>query len=244
MDFQADLPVFHGPLDLLLYLVKQNEVDVRDIPVAKIAEQFNRYLEQLRAVDVEGAGEFLVMAATLMEIKSRMLLPHDPAEKQDESADPKLELVKQLVEYKKFKEAAKALEARAEEQGRRWPREAPEEPARPNAPPPIRPVELWDLVSAFGRLMRETEALQTKQIVVDETPQHVYQAMVRERLERDRRVSFRDLFEPPYERSRLIGLFLAVLELIKLRQLNLEQGELFGEIWLVLPVVAETEPHD
>jgi segregation and condensation protein A len=238
MDYQVDLPVFHGPLDLLLYLVKHHEVDVRDIPIAKIAEQFRDYLEVIQAVDVENAGDFLVMAATLMEIKSRMLLPRE-AEAEAEADDPRLELVKQLIEYRKFKDAAKALEARAEEQGRRWPREAPPEPARPGGTPPVRPVELWDLVSAFGRIMREAQALQPRQIVVDETPQHVYQQAVRDRLATEGRLPFRSLFTPPYERGRLVGLFLAVLELIKLRQLCLEQDGLFGEIWLTTPA----EPH-
>src|SRR5215470_14276868 len=105
MDYNVDLPVFRGPLDLLLYLVKRNEVDICDIPIARVAEQFLEYMQVLEMVDVERAGDFLVMAATLMEIKSKMLLPRSE-EIAEEGGDPRLELVRQLMEYKKYKEAA------------------------------------------------------------------------------------------------------------------------------------------
>src|SRR5438067_12311870 len=173
MDYRVELPEFHGPLDLLLYLVKKHEVDIRDIPIAPIAQQFLDYLAVLQVADVELAGDFLVLAATLMEIKSKMLLPQ-AAEPEAEEADPRRELVKQLVEYKKFKEAAARLEGRAAEQQRRLPRQPVAEPAGPSGPPPVQPVELWDLVSAFGRLLNETKALEPKQVLEDETPQHVY----------------------------------------------------------------------
>src|SRR5262249_4395392 len=108
MEYQVELESFRGPLDLLLYLVKREEVDICDIPIAKIAEQFLEHLKAPPLIDVEWAGEFLVMAATLMEIKSKMLLPR-PEEGSGEDADPRLELVRQLVEYKKFKDAAALL---------------------------------------------------------------------------------------------------------------------------------------
>src|SRR6476661_7149152 len=123
MDYRIELPEFHGPLDLLLYLVKKNEVDVRDIPVARVAEQFLEHLAVLQVADIELAGDFLVTAATLLEIKSKMLLPQEAAPEAEE-ADPRRELVRQLVEYKKFKEAAAHLESRAAEQQRRLPRQA------------------------------------------------------------------------------------------------------------------------
>ena len=233
MDYKVDLATFRGPLDLLLYLVKQNEVDVCDIPIARVLEQYLEHLQVLEVIDVEGAGDFLVMAATLMEIKSRMLLPRDDGTAEAED-DPRRELVKQLIEYKKYKEAAHALEQQAERQLTRLPR-LPVEATRPDpARQPLRKVELWDLVSAFGRLMRETAALAPKQIVMDETPIHVHMARVLELVRRQGRVSFRAVFTPPLSRGRLLGLFLAILELIKGRKIAADQPEAFGELWLCL----------
>src|SRR5262249_1681194 len=157
-----------GPLDLLLFLVKRQEIDIRDIPIARVAAQFQEYLRVIETIDVERAGDFLVMAATLMEIKSRMLLPAD--ESIVESADdPRQELGRQLLEDKRFKDAALLLEQRAERHLERLPRSVtiPERDSDP-ATQPLRAVELWDLVSAFGRLMRETLGLAPQQIVVDE----------------------------------------------------------------------------
>src|SRR5438132_11024504 len=179
MDYQVNLDVFRGPLDLLLFLVKRNEVDICDIPIARVTEQFLETLRTLQLIDVEWAGDFLVMAATLMEIKSRLLLPRTE-EAAEEEADPRLELVKQLIEYKKFKDAAALLEAQAERQLARLPRHPVEMPTAPDlAQQPLRRVELWDLVSAFGRLMRETAALQPRQIVMDETPIHIHMERIR-----------------------------------------------------------------
>jgi segregation and condensation protein A len=232
-NYLVDLDVFRGPLDLLLYLVKRDEVDVRDIPIARVTEQFKEYLDVLQLIDVERAGDFLVMAATLMEIKSKMLLPRPP-ESAEEDDDPRLELVKPLLQYKRFKEAAALLEARAEQQSQRLARQAAAAPASAPGLPPLKPVELWDLVSAFGRLMRETTAGQTQSIVVDQTPLHVYMEQILERLRREHRVALSALFTPPYTRGRLVGLFLAVLELTKIRQVRPEQAEPFDDIWLSL----------
>jgi segregation and condensation protein A len=232
MTYTVALDAFHGPLDLLLYLVKRNEVDVLDIPIAIITDQFHAYLHLMRELDVELAGDFIVMAATLMEIKSRMLLPAGAEEADEEQPDPRRELVKQLLEYRKFKDAAAALEERAERQGTRLARQEPPDPA-PDAGPRVKPVELWDLVSAFARLMRETQALQPTTIAVDDTPQHVYEAQVRERVRAAGRLRFREAFTPPHHKVRLIGIFLAILELIRRRGIGVDQPEPDGEIWLV-----------
>src|SRR5438552_1927464 len=128
MDYRIKLESFQGPLDLLLYLVKRNEVDIRDIPIKQITEQYLAYIQVLQWIDVEQAGEFLVMAATLMEIKSRMLLPRPDEAAPDGEEDPRLDLVKQLIEYKRFREAAALLEARAENQSHRIARQPPEQP--------------------------------------------------------------------------------------------------------------------
>jgi segregation and condensation protein A len=242
MDYRFELENFRGPLDLLLYLVKRHELDVRDIPVARITEQFQEYLGVIRLIDMEWAGDFLVMAATLIEIKARMLLPR-AGESVAEDDDPRRELVRQLLEYKKFKDAASLLEAQAEQQLARRPRQPVEVP--PGVPPaqqPLRPVELWDLVSAFGRLLRETTALQPRQIVVDETPVHVLMDDILARLRQRPRLSLAELFTPPHTRGRLLGLFLAVLELIKGRHIWAEQPEAFGDIVLDLAPASEGEP--
>ena len=234
VDYQVELDTFRGPLDLLLYLVKRDEVDVLDIPIARVAEQFRQYLDVIALVDVERAGDFLVMASTLMEIKSRLLLPR-PERGEDEGPgeDPRRELVRQLVQYKKFKEAAAVLESWAERQSQKLPRQPPA-PARGAGSPALRAVELWDLVSAFGRLMRETLANQPEVVVVDQTPLHVYTEQVLARLAAEGRLPFSALFTPPHTRPRLVGLFLAVLELAKARRIVPEQAEPFGEIWVSL----------
>lgn len=237
--YQVALDTFHGPLDLLLHLVRRNEVDILDIPVARLADQFLEYLDTVRELDVELAGDFLVMAATLCELKSRSLLPVEAETGDSEEDDPRKELVRQLLEYRKYKDAAAALEECAETAGTRFVRLVPPEPVKPGAPP-VRPVELWDLVAAFGRLMRETQTLRPTAVIVDDTPQHVYEAGILETVQALGRITFRQLFTPPYHKSRLIGLFLAVLELIKLRKIWLEQPEPFGEIWVLLP---NTESH-
>lgn len=233
-DYRVDVEVFHGPLDLLLYLVRKNEVDILDIPISLLTDQFLAYLPTMQVLNVELAGEFVVTAATLMEIKSRSLIPTDPVrEGDDEGPDPRRELVRQLLEYRRYKDAAVVLEERAEAQATRLPRQPLPEPSAPGQIP-VRPVELWDLVSAFARLMRETQALAPTTIQVDDTPQHVYEEMIRSRLRLSPRVAFRELFSPPWTRGRLIGLFLAILELIKNAEVWLEQPDPFGEIWLGL----------
>lgn len=232
MSYTVELESFHGPLDLLLYLVKKHEVDILDIPIAKIAEQFRDYLFLLQSLDMDVAGEFIAMAADLMVIKSRMLLPQEPEAADEDAPDPRRDLVKQLLEYRKFKEAAAALEECAEKQAARRPRQEPVDDS-PKAGPVVKPVELWDLVSAFARLVRETQAVEKATIAVDDTPQHIYEEQVRRRVAVEGRVSLRQLFTPPHTRSRLTGLFLAILELIKQHHVGLEQADPFDEMWVV-----------
>jgi segregation and condensation protein A len=184
------------------------------------------------------AGDFVVMAATLMEIKSRMLLPAGTEEAEEEADDPRRELVKQLLEYRKFKDAAAALEECSERHGERLARHELPEPDEQREPA-VKPVELWDLVSAFARLMRETQSLQPTTIAVDDTPQYVYEAQIKERVAREGRITFTSAFTPPYWKARLIGIFLAILELIRNRGVGLEQPIEDGEIWLIpLPELA------
>jgi segregation and condensation protein A len=180
---------------------------------------------------VERVGDFLVMASTLMEIKSRMLLPR-MEESTEEEQDPRVELVRQLIEYKKFKDAASLLQEQAEHQATRLPRQVWERPSTNSDPAqqPIHQVELWDLVSAFARLMRETLATQPKQIVFDETPIQVHMDRILARLTVEPRLGLIDLFEPPRTRGRLVGIFLAMLELIKRKRVQVEQETPFSAI--------------
>ncbi|HEX3152154.1 MAG TPA: segregation/condensation protein A [Gemmataceae bacterium] len=232
MIYQIALDSFHGPLDLLLYLVKRNEVDVRDIPVARVAEQFLEHLQAIQTIDVEWAGDFLVMAATLMEIKSKLLLPRAEDESPETAEDPRRELVRQLVEYRKAKDAAGHLDRLVEERQFHVARVLPDDEEGATSPR-LRRVELWDLVSAFGRLVRETESLQPLQLVEDETPQSTYLDFVRAKVSRGRPVAFADLFDAPRTRQRLIGIFLALLELIKQDEVTFEQNDEFGQIWVM-----------
>ena len=236
MHYQVDLETFHGPLDLLLYLVKRNEVDILDIPIVTLAEQFHTFLLTMKELDVELAGEFLVMAATLMEVKAKLLLPSDPKRASEEEADPRKELVKQLLEYRRVKDAATALELQGEKQSVRIARLVPPEPAT-SSPQAIHSPELWDLVEAFSRIIHETATEEQSAVIVDDTPQHVYEAQIVSRLTDEGSITFRELFTPPYTRSRLIGLFLALLELVKNQHVTLEQAKVNGEILLHLAKV-------
>lgn len=232
-DYRVDLDIFRGPLDLLLFLVKRDEIDIRDIPIARVTEQFREYLEVLQMIDIERVGDFLVMAATLMEIKSKLLLPR-PEESNEPMEDPRRELVRQLMQYKRFKEAAQVLEGLAEKQSKRFGRQPlPVSPANP-VNRAVQAVELWDLVSAFARLMRETLASQPQQITVDHTPLQVHMHHIVDRLKETNRLPFSALFDPPHSRSRLVGLFLGILELTKRKWIQPEQPDIFGDIWVSL----------
>lgn len=235
MNFRVDLNLFRGPLDLLLYLVRKHEVDIVDIPVATITNQFLDYLEVLQAIDVNDVGDFLDMASSLVELKSRMVLPHG-GEETEELIDPRDDLVQQLLEYKKFKDAASMLEDRGRAWQQHYPRLCDDLPPRqvPLPDQPIQEVELWDLVSAFGRIIRESQTTPAANIVYDDTPLHVYMQRIHTRLAENGRAAFSELFGPGMHKSALIGVFLAILELVRHHSVLTEQSDLHGEIW-VLP---------
>ena len=240
MDFLVELEVFAGPLDLLLYLVRRHEVEISEIPVAPITDQFLAYLEVLRELNVDAVGDFLEVASTLLEIKSRALLPH-VEEVEEPLDDPRRELVERLLEYKKFKDAAAALEDRGRQWQQRFPRLADDLPApsRDPADQPIQEVELWDLVSALGRILRDRDAQRPESIVYDDTPVHVYIEQILARLRERGVVAFSDLFRPEQPKAVIIGLFFAVLELVRHHGVRVEQQDLYGEIW-VLPALEAT----
>lgn len=234
MSFRVNLDLFRGPLDLLLYLVRKHEVDILDIPIAQITDQYLEYLSVLEQLDVNTVGDFLEMASTLVEIKSQLVLPRADEEGGDVD-DPREELVQRLLEYKKYRDAASMLE----EQSRHWQmhysRLTSDIPPqrRDLADQPIQHVELWDLVSAFGRLLREQELVRPANIVYDETPIEDYMSQIEKQLQNGGRVTISDLFSTGMHKSALIGVFLAILELVRHRHVKAEQQELHGEIWIM-----------
>lgn len=234
MNFRVDLEIFRGPLDLLLYLVRKHEVDIVDLPISPITEQFLNYLAVLEELDVNAVGDFLDMASTLIEIKSRMVLPRSD-EVEQELDDPRQELVLRLLEYKRYRDAASMLEERSRQWQQHYPRVANDLPPRRRdlASEVIREVELWDLVSAFGRIIRENVRTKSSSIVYDDTPIHVYMDQIHQRLLAEGRLAFSQLFEPGIHKSTAIGIFLAIMELVRHHGVHAEQEELFGEIWVV-----------
>ncbi len=241
-DYRVELDVFAGPLDLLLYLVQREEIDIFDIPIARITEQYLEYLRVLETIDIALAGEFLVMASTLMEIKSRMLLPQTGGHEPEGDDDPRRELVKQLLEYRRFRRAAETLRHLADEASliySRVPQREPVEAEEEAGEPIFQGVQVWDLVAAFGRLMRDTAAATAaSRVVYDDTPIHVYMERILRDLEQRGQLAFSELFRDHPDRARMVGVFLALLELVKAGKVRAEQNELFGEIW-ILPAVAE-----
>jgi segregation and condensation protein A len=244
MDFRIDLDIFRGPLDLLLYLVRKHEVEITDIPIAEITEQYLQHLAVIEQLDCNAVGDFLSMASTLIEIKSQQVLPRAD-EVDDELEDPREELVRRLLEYKRYRDAASILEERSRQWQQRFGRQSNDLPPRRRnlAEEPIQEVELWDLVSAFGRVIRDSVSAQPSNIVYDDTPIHVYMERIYGRLQERGQLAFSDLFSPGMHKSQLVGIFLAVLELVRHAHVRLEQNELFGEIWL-LPRGDGTGPLD
>jgi segregation and condensation protein A len=234
MDFRVDLNIFRGPLDLLLYLVRKHEVEIVDIPISLITDQYLEYLAVLEQLDVNAVGDFLAMAALLIEIKSQQVLPRAD-EIEEELDDPRQELVRRLLEYKKYRDAASILEERSRDWQQHYRRLASDLPGRDRnlAEEPIHEVELWDLVSAFGRIIRENVATKPSSIVYDDTPIHVYMAQIQERLIAEGRIAFTTLFKPGLHKSALVGIFLATLELVRHHGVRTEQNDLFGEIWIL-----------
>lgn len=245
-NYRVRLDIFSGPLDLLLYLVRRNEVVIVDLPIAKIAQQFHEFIEVIELIDIDLAGDFLVMASSLAEIKSRLVLPR-PEEQETEAEllvqeDPRGELIERLLEYKRFKDAANSLDERAAEWQERYPRLADDRPrvGKDPAADLIKEVELWDLVSALGRVIRHKVVEEETSIRYDDTPIHVYVenigALVREQQE----VTFSSLFDGEKLRSKIIGLFLAILELLRHHHFRAEQADEYGDI-VIRPPLEVTE---
>ncbi len=243
-EYRVNLDIFAGPLDLLLYLVRKEEVDIYDIPIAKVTEQYLEYVELLKMFDLDVAGDFLVMAATLMEIKSVMLLPRPELEESEEgeAEDPRAELVRQLLEYKKFKDAANLLEGAAEQRKQRFTRSnAILEQMKPTEEPELDldQVSIWTLLEAFDTIMRSVGNLgESYKHIHDDTPIDLYQIELLHRLQTEGPMSLQKAFEGRGNKLVMIGLFLGMLELIRNKLIWAEQPELNGDIYLK-PLVSE-----
>jgi len=225
-DYKVALDVYNGPMDLLLFLIRREEIDISNIPIARITEQYLAYVEVLTELDPETASEFLVVAATLTEIKSRMLLPRPPAEEEDdEITDPRLELIHQLLQYKAFKDAARSLEDSADLHGQKHPR-SPALPPADKGEIEIDDLEIWDLFDAFSNLLEQTgKARPVHKVEVDDTPLLLHAEDIVDSIERaGGSQCFNDIFAHR-SRAEMIGLFLALLELIRQRRVRVSQDE-------------------
>ncbi len=233
--YKIKLPVFEGPFDLLLYLIKKNEIDIYDIPIADIIRQYLEYLELMTLLDLEVAGEFVEMVATLMLIKARMLLPVEETDDDQLPEDPRQPLILQLLEYKRFKEAAHELSQREAERLKRFPhaaehirkqldRVADEEPAVD--------ASLFDLLTAFKRALDNmpkvtVHSVKTIKVTLEEQVKYIFDA-----LKESPHILFQDLVKPFKEKIYLIVTFMAILDLVRLQMIKAVQSEVFGEIRL------------
>ena len=235
--YKVKLDVFEGPLDLLLYLVRKDEVDIYDIEIGRITKQYLDYLEDMESIDVEIGGEFIVMAANLLYIKSRTLLPVDlqtPVDEEGEEDDPRWELIRQLIEYKKFKEAAGELRDREELATKLFGRTPSAPPADGGATLLAGEVGALDLIAAFQRVLDRIEKqkgalreIEADRFTVSEKIEYVLKILpVNEPLK------FEELFAGQTTRGEVVATFLALLELVRLRHVHVEQEGAFGEIML------------
>jgi segregation and condensation protein A len=233
VEFKVDLDVFAGPLDLLLYLVKKHEVDVKTVPIARIATEFVAYLDVLSELAIDQVGDFVDLATVLLEMKARALVPR-PEETEEPVEMAREDLVQRLLEYKQYRDAAALLEDRARLWEARSPRlpVAHETAADGPAEVTIGDVHVWDLVGAMARVLRKREKRQPRQIVHDDTPLEVHIGRIEALVAERGRVAFTGLFDDEMPRSRVVGIFLAVLELVRRGRLVTRQAELFEEIWL------------
>lgn len=237
-ELRVKLPIFEGPLDLLLFLIKKEEVDIYEVPLERITNQYLDYLRLMQMLNLELAGEFLVVASTLLYIKSRTLLPKDqqPPEEEAEEDDPRWELIRQLVEYKKFKDAAWQLHLRHTEAEKQFTRTATPERPEPSEEAPDEPVgvgdvSLFDLISAFQKVLdRVDEREDLKEIFEDRWTVSDKINSIRALLGSRPRVRFDELFAGTASRTEVVVTFLALLELIRMNQLRARQGDAFDAI--------------
>ncbi|MGE9267097.1 MAG: segregation and condensation protein A [Verrucomicrobiales bacterium] len=235
--YKVDLEFFEGPLDLLLYLIRRDEVDIYDISISRVTTQYLAYLETFKLLNIDLASEFISMAANLMYIKSRTLLPRreQPPEDEAEEDDPRWDLIRQLIEYKKFKDAAGYLSQRALQEEQHFAHQPDHEPAPEEvAPAPLAEVSIFDLIRAFQNVLKRFEDTRDFGDIVDDrftVSDKIEQLLAT--LQPGSPVTFSTLFQASSTKIEVIVTFLAVLELMKMNQLEARQNGLLGEIDLL-----------
>jgi segregation and condensation protein A len=238
--YTIKIPVFEGPFDLLLHLIRENKIDIYDIPIAVITGQYLQYIEMMKELNLEIAGEFLVMAATLIHIKSRMLLPPDEEAPEEELGDPREELVLKLLEYQRFKEAASGLREREDTWIKVFCRDLLAETEDEERELCLFDLNLFDLLDAFKKILDkappEIVSITKETLTVKDR-----MAMMMEIIEGKEAVRFEDLFSGAITRPMIIVTFIALLELIRLGLLRVYQEKEFGNIWVVNP--AKQSPY-
>jgi segregation and condensation protein A len=232
-DLHFKLPDFEGPLDLLLHLIKENRIDIYDIPIALITKQYIDYIELMKELNLEIAGEFLVMAATLVQIKSKMLLPPEETESEEPAEDPRAELVQRLLEYKAFKETSAEFREKESVWRNIFNRKPPlEEDIEIGPEMSLSEVSLFDLLYAFKNILSKTS-----EEVVEITRERLTVSdkinLIMEKLEGEESIRFDDVFDQDITKIALIVTFLALLELIRLGLIKAYQEKTFGSIWIM-----------
>ncbi len=226
-DFRAELEVFSGPLDLLLHLINQQEVDIFEVPVSRITDRYLAAVRAMELFDVNVAADFLVVAATLMEMKSRTLLPADAVEEDEDEDDPGVELIRRLLEYKGFKEAAGELDAKRRLRCARFARPRPEveEPEEPGPEALLEDLAVWDLMAAFSRVVEQTRLRRPRtRVIRGSVPVATYvEEVLRALRASGGELDFMDLFRRERSRQRVVGIFLALLELARRKAIHVEQ---------------------
>ena len=229
MSTRVQLEIFEGPLDLLLHLIKKNEVSITDIPIAAITEQYLATMELMQTLNLDVAGEFLVMAATLIHIKSRELLPGgDEEPEEDEGVDPRAELVRRLLEYQRYKEAAAQLEQREVLTRDVFIRASP--PVEEAGPREFREVSVFELLGALKRVIDRLPKDAVHEVTLDKITVREKMTVLLDKLRNERRVIFESLFAEVKSRLEIVVTFLAMLELVKVRAICIFQDEPEGEI--------------
>ncbi|MFH1227676.1 MAG: segregation/condensation protein A [Planctomycetota bacterium] len=247
LDHKITLSNFYGPMDLLLYLIKEDELNIYDIPISRVTEQYLNYLSLMEKLNVEVAGEFLVMASTLMEVKAHSLVPPPEDEMEEEEDDPRFELIRRLLEYKKFKDLSAKLREYIAIASQTSPRpyldlSKPEPDAGKEAAEekPAVELDLWNLARTFSRISQEIILDVPSSIIYDDIPIEKFMAMIVERLKQKGEISFLELItnQPDQKRFYTLKNLIASLELARLQQIDMEQDKDFGDIKLRLKIGA------